>query len=128
MYLTIEDIDNYDLSFINDEQSINYIKYMLKAIYNYQKKIEENYNNFWEDARLNRNFNYDFINNMELNIWDYIKSGQCININDYHFSQVLEYLENYYDHSGFSITWTFINTRSLLILGIDEYRRNWITN
>ncbi len=132
MYITQKDIDNYDLTFINSDDSIRYIKDLLSALVITQEYIENEYIKMWDDTNANKKINEDFINLIKLldglNLYDYfVKSCRFENIGPIN-SLILNNMKYLDEHSGFSMSWTFINTWSFLILGYDNFKAKWLNS
>jgi hypothetical protein len=134
--LSIQDIDNYDLSFINDESSINYIKDMLYALVLTQQYIDNKYHKMWDDTAKNSELDDDIIDiflefdgmNIGLNVFDYFDKKYSIYDLNNIFKILCNNMKYYEDHSGFSMSWTFINTKCLLKIGLEEYKQKWISS
>jgi hypothetical protein len=125
----MNNFDSYDLSFINDDASISYIKDMLSALVITQEHIEKEYIKMWDMTKNDMDINKDFIEILEtlngLNVFEYFNTINKFYSDDIIVSLIYNNLK-YDSHSGFSMYWTFRNTQSLLICGYDNYKSIWL--
>ncbi len=127
----MDNFENYDLSFINDDASIAYIKDMLSALVITQRYIEREYIKMWDMTKNDMDIDENFIIILKklngLNVFEYFKNLNSFYSDDFIVSLIYDNIQNE-AHSGFSMYWTFRNTQSLLISGYDNYKMMWLRN
>lgn len=128
--LTIQDIENMDLSFIKNDSSREFLTDMLNALITTQKYIDVEYNKMWTNIdTIPDNIFIEVLDSMNggFNVFEYFKNIENITFaNSKCLDMINNNMKHYDNHTGFTYGWTVKNIQSMLC-GFEAFKTAWLS-